>query len=92
VIKARKEQEMAMTLDIKTIEAILRQHWELPGDLDLEKLHNNAFKIQVMVGQKYAHQNLKYQLGLIQTKEMQQNLDDQACDRIASDLLRAANA
>ncbi len=81
-----------MTLDIKTVEAILRQHWEIPGDLDPEKLHNNAFKIQVMVGQKYSHENLKYQLGLIQTKEMQQKLDDQACDQIASDLLRVVKA
>ena len=79
-----------MTLDIKTVEAILRQHWEMPTDLDPEKLHDHAFKIQVLVGQKYSHENLKYQLSLMQTKSLRQNLDDQACDRIAAELLGAA--
>jgi len=81
-----------MTLDIKTVEAILRRHWDLPSDLDPKELHDHAFKIQVMVGQKYSHENLKYQLSLMQTKELQQNFDNQACDQIASDLLRVDNA
>ncbi len=81
-----------MNVDIKTVEAILREHWALPANIDPEKLHNNAFKIQVMVGQKYAHQNLKYQLILIQTKELKQNLNDEACDRVASELLKVANS
>ena len=81
-----------MILDLKTVESILRQHWTIPSTLQPEKLNDQAFKIQVMVGQKYAHQNLKYQLTLIQTKELRQDLDDQACDRIATDLLKVANS
>jgi len=81
-----------MTLDIKTVEAILRRHWTLPADLNQEKLNDHAFNIQVMVGQKYAHQNLKYQLGLLQTKTLRQTVDDQACDQIATELLKAASA
>jgi hypothetical protein len=81
-----------MTLDIETVEAILRRHWKVPSDLDPEELHDHAFKIQVLVGQKYSHDNLKYQLSLIQTKKLHQKFDDQACDRIATELLGAANA
>ena len=81
-----------MIPDLKTVEAILRQHWKVPSSLDPEKMSNHAFKIQVMVGQKYAHQNLKYQLSLIQNKDLQQETDDKACDEIASELLRVANA
>ena len=77
-----------MTLDLKTVEAILRQHWKMPSNLDPQKLNDRAFNIQVMVGQKYSHQNLKYQLSLIQKKELQLHFDDQACDEIASDLLK----
>jgi hypothetical protein len=81
-----------MTPDIKTVEAILRQHWEIPSDLGPRALNDHLFKIQVLVGQKYSHQNLKYQLSLIQTKKLRQHFDDKACDQIASDLLRVANA
>lgn len=81
-----------MALDIETIEAILHQHWEMPSDLNPNELHDQAFKIQVLVGQKYSHDNLKYQLCLIQAKTLQQDVDQQACDQIASDLLRVANA
>jgi len=81
-----------MTLDLKTVEAILRQHWKMPSNLDQQKLNDRAFNIQVMVGQKYSHQNLKYQLSLIQAKDLRQDIDDQACDQIASDLLKVANA
>ncbi len=81
-----------MSLDIETVEAILRKHWKMPKNLNPKKLNDHAFKIQVMVGQKYSHQNLKYQLSLIQKKELQQDFDDQACDQIASDLLRVTKA
>ena len=81
-----------MILDLKTVEAILRQHWKIPSNLDPQKLNDRAFNIQVMVGQKYSHQNLKYQLSLIQAKELRQDIDDEACDQIASDLLKVANA
>ena len=81
-----------MTLDLKTVEAILRQHWKIPSNLDPQKLNDRAFNIQVMVDQKYSHQNLKYQLSLIQAKDLRQDIDDQACDQIASDLLKVANA
>jgi hypothetical protein len=79
-----------VTLDLKTVEAILRRHWTLPSDLNQEKLNDYAFNIQVMVDQKYSHQNLKYQLSLMQTKALHQAFDDRACDQIASDLLKAA--
>jgi hypothetical protein len=79
-----------MPLDLKTVEAILRRHWTLPSDLNQEKLNDYAFNIQVMVGQKYSHQNLKYQLSLMQTKALHQAFDDRACDQIASDLLKVA--
>ena len=81
-----------MTLGIDEIEAILRQFWQIPSNLPPRQLHNQAFIIQVMVGQKYAHDNLKYQLGLIQTTKLKQELDNQACDRIATELLRVADA
>jgi len=81
-----------MILDLKKVEAILRQHWKMPSNLDPSKISDIAFKIQVMVGQKYSHQNLKYQLSLIQSKDLQQESDDKACDEIASELLRVANA
>jgi len=80
-----------MILDLKTVEAILRQHWKVPVKFN-ERMGDQTFKIQVMVGQKYAHQNLKYQLTLIQTKDLQQEIDDVACDEIATELLRVANA
>jgi hypothetical protein len=78
-----------MPLDIDKIEAILRQHWKIPSNLRPSELHNHAGRIQVLLGQKYSHDNLKYQLGLIQTKKLHQDLNDQACDQIATDLLRA---
>jgi hypothetical protein len=81
-----------MALDIDKIEAILRQHWQIPSDLSPSKLHDQAGRIQILVRQKYAHENLKYQLGLIQTKKLHQKMDDAACDLIATDLLKVANA
>ncbi|MGO9544164.1 MAG: hypothetical protein ACLPPF_05145 [Rhodomicrobium sp.] len=81
-----------MPINIETVEAILRKHWEMPSNINPKKLSDQAFKIQVMVGQKYSHQNLKYQLSLIQKKELQLNFDDQSCDEIASDLLRVVKA
>jgi hypothetical protein len=80
-----------MSLHVDEIEVILRQHWKIPSGLAPRELHDLAFTIQVMVGQKYSRDNLKYQLGLIQTTRLKQKLDDQACDRIATDLLRSAN-
>ena len=81
-----------MSPDVNEIEAILRRHWKMPSGLAPRDLHDQAFIIQVMIGQKYAHDNLKYQLGLIQTTKLKQVFDDQACDRIAAELLRVANA
>ena len=81
-----------MIPDLKKVEAILRQHWKIPSNLDPQKLNDRAFNIQIMVGQKYSHQNLKYQLSLIQAKELRQDVDDEACNQIASDLLKIANA
>jgi hypothetical protein len=77
-----------MTLDINEVEAILRQHWKIPDESTLVKLHGQAGRIHVLVRQKYSHDNLKYQLGLIQTNKLHQKFDDQACDQIATDLLR----
>ncbi len=48
----RKAQEKAMPLNLETVEAILRKHWEMPGNINPKKLNDQAFKIQVMVGQK----------------------------------------
>ena len=81
-----------MTLDVHKIETILREHWYIPSNLAPSELHDHAGRIQVLVSQKYSHDNLKYQLSLIQTKKLQQDLDDQACDQIATDLLRAVKA
>ena len=81
-----------MTLDINKVEAILREHWQIPSDLTPSKLNDHAGRIHVMVRQKYAHENLKYQLGLIQTQKLRQDLDEKACDQIATDLLKAANS
>lgn len=79
-----------MTHDIDKIEAILREHWHIPSALSRTKLQDQAGRIQVLVRQKYSHDNLKYQLGLIQTRKLRQELDDQACDKIAADLLKDA--
>jgi len=80
-----------MTLDIGKVEAILRQHWQIPSDLSRRKLQEYAGRIQVLILQKYSHDNLKYQLGLIQTTKLHQDLNDQACNQIAADLLRLAS-
>ena len=80
-----------MTLDIDKVEAILRQHWQIPSDLSRGKLQDYAGRIQGLIRQKYSHDNLKYQLGLIQTTKLHQDLNDQACDQIATDLLRLAS-
>jgi hypothetical protein len=79
-----------MALDIDKIEAILRQYWQIPSEYSRTKLQEHAGRIQVLVRQKYSHDNLKYQLGLIQTTKLSQELNDQACDQIAADLLRDA--
>jgi hypothetical protein len=79
-----------MTLDIDKIEAILRQHWQIPSDVSRAKLQEHAGRIHVLVRQKYSHDNLKYQLGLIQTTKLGHKLDDRACDQIATDLLKDA--
>jgi hypothetical protein len=78
-----------MALDIDKIEAILSEHWHIPSNLKTNELHDQASRIQVLVRQKYSHDNLKYQLRLMQTNKLHQEYDDQACDQIASDLLAA---
>ena len=77
-----------MALDIDKVEAILRQHWQIPSDFNRVKLQEQAGRIHVLVRQKYSHDNLKYQLGLIQTTKLKQDLNDQACDQIAAELLK----
>ncbi len=79
-----------MTLDIGKVEAVLRKHWQIPSDLSPSDLHDHAFRISVLIAQKYSHDNLKCQLSLIQTKTLRQNFDESACDQIASDLLESA--
>jgi hypothetical protein len=56
---------------------------------EINELSEHASRIQVLVRQKYSHDNLKYQLRLMQTNKLHQEFDDQACDQIASDLLTA---
>ncbi len=79
-----------MALDIDKVEAILREHWHIPKELSRAKLQEQAGRIHVLVRQKYSHDNLKYQLGLIQKTKLKQDIDDSACDKIAADLLRQA--
>jgi hypothetical protein len=54
------------------------------------KLQEHAGRIHVLVRQKYSHDNLKYQLGLIQKTKLHQELNDQACDQIVAELLKDA--
>jgi hypothetical protein len=79
--------EQKMTLDVDKVEAVLHKHWKISSKLNPKELHDHAFRITVMIGQKYSHDNLKYQLSLIQVKYLKQDFDESACDRIASDLL-----
>ncbi len=81
-----------MTADADKVETILHQHWKIPSDLNPAVLQDLAFRIHVLVAQKYSHDNLKYQLSLMQTKDLQQEFDDPACDKIASALLKTARA
>ncbi len=80
-----------MALDIDKVEAVLREHWHIPSDLSRAKLQEQAGRIHVLVRQKYSLDNLKYQLGLIQTTKLHQDLDDQACNQIAVELLKLAS-
>jgi len=81
-----------MAVETDKVEAVLRQHWKIPADLSSAVLHDMAFRIQVMVGQKYSHDNLKYQLHLMQTKGLRQQPDDPSCDQIAAALLGNSRA
>jgi hypothetical protein len=81
-----------MAVETDKVEAILRQHWKIPADLSAAALRDMAFRIQVMVGQKYSHDNLKYQLHLMQTKGLRQQPDEPSCDQIASALLGSSRA
>ena len=74
------------------VETILRKHWKIPSDLSPSVLQDLAFRLDVLVGQKYSHDNLKYQLSIMQTKDLRQDLDDAACEKIARDLLKPASA
>lgn len=76
-----------MAADTDKVEAILRQHWQIPSDLRPGVLQDLAFRLNVLVGQKYSHDNLKYQLSIMQTKDLRQVYDDAACAKIASELL-----
>jgi hypothetical protein len=80
-----------MTLDVDKVEAILHKHWQIPSNLSRSELHDHAFRITVLIAQRYSRDNLKYQLSLIQTKSLQQNFDEPACDQIATDLLGSAH-
>ncbi len=77
-----------MALDIDKVEAILREHWHIPKELSRAKFQEQAGRIHVLVRQKYSHENLKYQLGLIQKTKLNQDLDEAACDKIATELLK----
>lgn len=79
-----------MPPDIDKIEAVLCQHWAMPSDLNSAKLREHAGRIQVLIRQKYSHENLKYQLRLLQTNKLQQEFNEQACDQLATDLLNLA--
>lgn len=81
-----------MAIDVDKVEAVLRRHWQIPSDLSPDEFHDQAFRISVLVDQKYSRDNLKYQLSLIQTKTLKQNFDEPACDQIALDVLGLANA
>jgi hypothetical protein len=59
-----------MTLDVDKVEAILHKHWQIPSNLSRSELHDHAFRITVLIAQKYSRDNLKYQLSLIQTKNL----------------------
>ena len=83
--------EQKMTLDVDKVEAILHKYWQIPSNLSRSEMRNHAFRITVLIAQKYSRDNLKYQLSLIQTKNLQQNFDELACDQIASDLLESAH-
>ena len=80
-----------MALDIDKVEAVLRQHWQIPSDLSRGKLQEYAGRIYVLIRQKYSHDNLKYQLGLIQKTKLRQETNDQACEQIAAELLKLAS-
>ncbi len=81
-----------MTIEIDQVEAVLRKHWTIPSDLSRGALQDYAGRVYVLIRQKYAHDNLKYQLGLIQKNKLGQEINDKACDQIATDLLQAAKA
>ncbi len=81
-----------MTVDTDKVETILRQHWQIPANLNPVVLQELAFRLHVLVGQKYSHDNLKYQLSIMQTKDLKQDYDDAVCDKIAAELLRQARA
>jgi len=81
-----------MTLDIEKIEAILRQHWQIPSEFNCRALQDYAGRIHVLVLQKYSHDNLKYQLGLFQRDKLHQDLSDDACEQITTDLLHLAKS
>jgi hypothetical protein len=51
-----------MVIDIDNVEAVLSQYLQIPQDLSPAALHDLAFRIQVLAGPKYTHDNLKYQL------------------------------
>jgi hypothetical protein len=81
-----------MAVEVDKVEAILRQHWQIPGDLNPVVLQDLAFRLHVLVGQKYSHDNLKYQLSIMQTKDLKQDFDEPACEKIASELLKSGRA
>ncbi|MGO9487046.1 MAG: hypothetical protein ACLPX9_21150 [Rhodomicrobium sp.] len=77
-----------MAIETDKVEAILRQHWKIPNNLSPAVLQDLSFRIHVMVGQKYSPDNLKYQLRIMQTKDLKQDFDDAACDKIVSELFK----
>jgi hypothetical protein len=81
-----------MSLDTDKIETILRKHWDVPANFSPATFHDLAFRLQVLVGQKYSHDNLKYQLSIMQTKDLKQTYDEPACEKIAAELLKAKPA
>jgi hypothetical protein len=63
-----------MPPDIDKIEAVLRQHWAIPSDLNSAKLREHAGRIQVLIRQKYSYENLKYQCACFRLTNFNRNL------------------
>ena len=48
-----------MPVDTDKVETILRQHWQIPTNLNPVVLQELAFRLHVLVGQKYSPRQLE---------------------------------